>query len=73
MFRRENLGTFGVDFPIANADLIDAVHQFGDKVKIETCAPEGRDLSLGRENHLRVFNGVVEIVLSHHVCTKLPL
>jgi len=67
MFRRENLRTVGVDFPIANANVIDAVHQFGDKVKVKTRAAKGRDLSLGRENYLRVFNCVIEIVLSHKV------
>jgi hypothetical protein len=28
---------------------------------------------LRREDHLRIFNRIVEIVLSHHECTRLPL
>ena len=69
----QNLRTIGVDFSIANADLVHPVHQFGDEVKIETGAPKRRDLSLGRENHLRVFNCVIEIVPGHGHRNKLAL
>jgi hypothetical protein len=42
-----------------------AVHQFGNEIKPETGCAEGGDLLLGRENHLRIFNRVIEIVFLH--------
>jgi hypothetical protein len=54
-----------VNFSIANPDLIDSIHQLRDEIKIEAGAAEGRDLSLGSNNHMRVFNGVIEIVPRH--------
>jgi hypothetical protein len=73
MFRSENLWTLGVNFSVPNPDLVDPVHQLGDEIEVKTRCAEGRDLLLRRENHLCVFNRVIEIVLSHHVRTKLPL
>ena len=64
MFGRENLRTFGVNLSVAHPDLIDLVHQLGDEIEIEAGAAEGRDLLLGRENHLRVLDRVVESRLS---------
>ncbi len=65
MFRRENLRTFGFDPPVAHPDLIDAVHQLRDQIKIETGAAERGDLSLRSENDPRVLNCVLEIVFRH--------
>ena len=66
MFGRQDLRSLGVNLSIANPNLIDAIHQLGDEIKIETGAAKGRNLSFGRDNHLRVFNCVIEIVLSDH-------
>src|SRR5205823_13284573 len=65
MFRCNNLWSLCVNFPIANPDLIDSVHQLRDKIKIEAGAAEGRDLLLGSNNYMRIFNGVIEIVPRH--------
>src|SRR4029450_11577003 len=73
MFRSEDLWTLGVTFSPPKPDLIDTVHQLGDEIEVKARSTEGRDLSFGREDHLRIFNRVIEIVLSHHVCTKLSL
>ena len=73
MFRSENLWTLGVNFSVPNPDLIDTVHQLGDEIEVKARGAEGRDLLFRREDHLRIFNRVIEIALSHHVCTKLPL
>ena len=64
--------TLGVNFSIPNPDLIDTIHQLGDEIEVKARGAEGRDLSLRREDHLCIFDCVIEIVLSHHVCTKLP-
>jgi hypothetical protein len=60
-----------VNFSIANPDLIDAIHQLRDEIKIEARATERRDLSLGGNNHMRIFNGVIEIVPGHDGAGKL--
>src|SRR5438552_4733842 len=73
MFRSENLRTLGVNFSVPDPDLIDAVHQLGDEIEVKARRAEGRDLLLRREDHLRVFNRVIKIILSHHVCIKLAL
>src|SRR5437867_12096562 len=65
MFRCNNLRSLCVNFPIANPDLIDSVLQLRDKIKIEAGAAEGRDLLLGSNNYMRIFNGVIEIVPRH--------
>ena len=66
MFRCNDLRALCVNFPIANPDLIDSVHQLRDKIKIKAGAAEGRDLLLGGNNYMRVFNGVIEIVPRHN-------
>src|SRR6266481_8821720 len=65
MLGRENLRTFRVDFPVANPDLIDPIHQLRDQIKIETGAAKSRDLSLRSDDHMRVFNRVIEVVPGH--------
>jgi hypothetical protein len=65
MFRCKDLRALRVNFSIANPDLIDSIHQLRDEIKIETSAAEGRNLSLRSNNHMRVFNGVIEIVPGH--------
>ena len=67
MFGCENLRTFGVNLSVAHPDLIDLVHQLGDKIEIETGDAESRDLLFRRENHLGVLNRVIEIVLLHGI------
>src|SRR6266404_8669324 len=71
MLGRENLRTFRVDFPVANPDLIDPIHQLRDQIKIETGAAKSRDLSLRSDDHMRVFNRVIEVVPGHGHRTKL--
>ena len=71
MLRRENLRTFCVDFSVTDADLIDPVHQLGDQIKIETGVAKSRDLSLRSDNHMRVFNRVIEVVSGHGNSSKL--
>ena len=71
MLGRENLRAFGVDFPVANPDLIDPIHQLRDQIKIETGAAESRDLSLRSNDYMRVFNRVIEVVPGHCHRTKL--
>src|SRR5206468_7396833 len=71
MLGRENLRTFRVDFPVANPDLIDPIHQLRDQIKIETGAAKSRDLSLRSNDYMRVFNRVIEVVLGHGHRTKL--
>src|SRR5580704_14824597 len=73
MLGSENLRAFGVDFPVANPDLIDSIHQLRDQIKIETGAAKSRDLSLRSDNHMRVFNRVIEVVPGHCHRSKLPL
>ena len=63
MLGRENLRTFRVDFPVANPDLIDPVHQLRDEMKLKAGVAKGRDLPFRRENNLRILNGVFDIVL----------
>src|SRR5437660_852295 len=65
MFGRENLRPVGVNFSVADADLVDAVHQFGNEIKTKTGRAEGGDLLLGGEDHLSVFNRVLEVVFLH--------
>ena len=65
MFRGQNLRTVGVNVSIAHPNFVDAVHQFGNEIEPKTGGAEGRDLVLGREDHLRVFNCVLEIVFLH--------
>src|SRR5438105_15574265 len=69
MFRRQNLRTICVDFSIADADFVDAVHQFRNEVKMKTGRAEGSNLLFGREDHLGVFNCVLEIVFLHFCLT----
>src|SRR5262245_9032195 len=70
MFRRKYLRALRVDFSIANPDLIDPIHQLRDEIKVETGAAERGDLSLGSNNHMRVFNRVVEIISGHCASKK---
>src|SRR5436190_18394616 len=70
MFGRQNLRPLRVDFSIANADLIDAVHQFGNEIEIETGIAESGDALLRGHDHLGVFDCVIEIVFSHWRCIK---
>src|SRR2546428_247471 len=65
MFRRQDLRTLGVDLSVADPDLIDPVHQFGDEIKMKAGAAKGCDLLFGREDDLRVFNRVLKIVFLH--------
>ncbi len=65
MFRRENLRTVGVNFSVADAHFIYPIHQFRNQIKSKTGRAEGGDLLFGRENHLSVFNRVLEIVFLH--------
>ena len=65
MFRRKDLRALRVNLSIANPDLIDSIHQLRDEIKIEAGAPEGRDLSLGSNDHTGVFDGVIKIVPGH--------
>src|SRR6266478_1155193 len=65
MFGCENLRAFGVNFSVANPDSIDPVHQLRDQIKIETGVAEGRDFLLGRDNYVRIFNCVIEVVPGH--------
>ena len=65
MLRCQNLRAFRMDFPVADPHVIHTVHQLRDQIKIETGAAERRDLMLGRNDHARVFNRVVEIVPGH--------
>ena len=65
MIGRENLRTFGVDFPITHPHLIDVIHQFGDQIKRETGVAEGLNPALGRNDHLRVLDRVIEIIFFH--------
>ena len=65
MFRRKNLGPLGMNFSVANPDSIDPVHQLRDQIKIETGVAEGRDFLLGRDNYVRIFNCVIEVVPGH--------
>src|SRR5213594_1980037 len=73
MLGRENLRTFRVDFPVANPDLIDPIHQLRDQIKIETRAAKSRDLSLRSDDHMRVFDCVIEVVPGHGHRSKLTL
>src|SRR5260370_13391661 len=65
MFRRENLRTVGVNFSVADAHFIYPIHQFRNQIQSKTGRAEGGDLLFGRENHLSVFNRVLEIVFLH--------
>ena len=65
MFGRQNLGTIGMNFSIAHPDFVDAIHQLRDQIKTKAGRAEGGDLLLGREDHLRVFDRVLEIVFLH--------
>src|SRR6266480_3219825 len=73
MLGRENLRTFGVNFPVANPDLIDPIHQLRDQIKIETGAAKSRDLSLRSDDYMRVFNRVIEVVPGHRDCSNLAV
>src|ERR1700730_5585424 len=73
MLGSENLWTFGVDFAVANSDLIDSIHQLRDQIKIETGAAKSGYLSLRSDDHMRVFNRVIEVVPGHRHRTKLAL
>src|SRR5439155_21955624 len=73
MHRRKNLRAIGVDYSVPNPNLIDPVHQLRDQIKIETRAAESRNLPLGRDNHMRVFNRVIEIVPGHLCVNKVAL
>jgi hypothetical protein len=65
MFGGENLWSFGVNFSVANPDLINLIHQLRDQIKAKACAPEAGNLPLGREDHTRIFNCVMEIIFGH--------
>src|SRR5439155_1054826 len=65
MFRRENLRTVGVNFSVADAHFIHPIHQFGNQIKSKTGRAEGGDPLLGREDHLRVLDRVLEIIFLH--------
>ena len=65
MFGRENLRTISVDLSIADSDFVDAVHQLRNEVKSKTGRAERSDLLFRGEDHLGVFNSVLEIVLLH--------
>src|SRR6266496_668575 len=73
MLGSENLRTFRVDFPVANPDLIDPIHQLRDQIKIKTGAAKSRDLSLRSDDYMRVFNRVIEVVPGHCHRSKLAL
>ena len=68
MLRCQNLRSFRLDFSVANPDLVHAVHQLRDQIEIETGAAKRRDLTLGREDHVRIFERVVKIVAGHERC-----
>ena len=65
MFGRENLRTVGMNFSVADAHFIHPIHQFRNQIKSKTGRAEGGDLLLGREDHLRVLDRVLEIIFLH--------
>src|ERR1044072_295948 len=73
MLRCKDLRAFRMDFPIAKSHLIHPIHQLRDKIEIEAGVSKTRDLALGSNNHVRVFNGIIEIVLGHGDVDKLAL
>src|SRR2546423_556255 len=66
MLGGENLRTLGVDAAVADADFIHLIHQLRDQIKSKTRAAEGRDLLVGREEHARVLDRVLEIDVGYH-------
>src|SRR3954462_7988106 len=65
MVGRENLRSFGVNLPIADADLIHPVHQLRNEIKSEAGAAKGLDATFRCDDHLGVFDGVIEVVSFH--------
>src|ERR1700724_1690851 len=65
MVRRQDLRALGINSPIANPHLVDAIHQFGDEVELKAGAAEGRDAAFGRENYLRILDCEIKVILSH--------
>ena len=65
ILRSHYLRTFGVDFAVAHPDLVDAIHQLGDQIKMEPGAAKGLNPALRRQDHLRVFEGILEAVGVH--------
>ena len=63
IFRAKNFRALGFDPAGANADLIDAIHQLRDEMKLKAGVAKGRDLPFRRENNLRILNGVFDVVL----------
>src|SRR5947208_2752499 len=65
MFWCQNLRPVGVNFSVPHAHFVHAVHQFRDEIKVKTSAAKGGDLTLRRQNHLRILDCVIEVVLVH--------
>src|SRR5215216_6643451 len=65
MLRRENVRPLGMNFSVANSDLICAIHQLRDEIKIEAGAAKRRYLSLRSNDYMRIFDSVVEVVFRH--------
>ena len=63
MFRRQDLRPLGVDPAVAHPHFVYLIHQFRDEIEAEARAAESGDLALRREDHLRVLDRVLEIVL----------
>src|SRR5438128_9437847 len=70
MPRSKNLRAFRVQPAIANAHLVDPVHQFGNEKKAEAGIAERLDATLRRYDDFRIFYGVLEIVFAEHEPAK---
>src|SRR5437870_13693755 len=73
VLRREKQGTSCMDSTVAKTDQFEPNPQLRNQIKIETRAAKSRDLSLRSDDHMRVFNCVIEIVPGHGHRSKLAL
>ena len=71
MFGGQDLRALRVDAAVADADFIHLIHQLRDQIKAKAGAAERGDLPFGREDHARVLDRVLEVVVAYHPITLL--
>ena len=69
--RRDDLRPFGMDHPIPHPHLIHAIHQLGHEEKAKARIAKRGNAPLRGDDHLGIFDRVLDRVLVEHKERKL--
>jgi hypothetical protein len=67
VFGAQDAWSFGLDLAMADADLADAVHEFGDEVELELGGAEGIDHAVGRAQDACRLQGELDVIVRWHI------